>query len=92
MEEYEFDFEIPEDAKKIKIEDENGVEKEYEVIAYVSTEDGDFLAYTDNTELENGQILIYVNSIIQEEDGSITLDEVEEDEVLKIANEIRGRM
>lgn len=92
MEEYKLDFDILEEDKKIKIADENGDEKEYEVIAYVNTEDGDFIAYTDNKQLDNGLILIYVNSIVETEDGTIIFDEVDDDEVSDIVSKIRERL
>ena len=87
----ELDFDIKEEDKNIKILDENGEEKEYEIIAYINTEDGDFIAYTDHTELENGQILLYVSSIIQDEDGNIVFDEVEDTEVQAIVEKIKER-
>lgn len=92
MEKYKLDFDILEEDKKIKIVDENGDEKEYEVIAYINTEDGDFIAYTDNKQLDNGLILIYVNSMVETEDGTIIFDEVDDDEVSDIVSKIRERL
>ena len=91
MDNYELDFDISEEDKKIKILDENGEEKEYEVIAYINTEEGDFVAYTDNQPLDNGQILLYVNSITEDDEGNIIFDEVEEDEVKEIVTKIKER-
>ena len=63
-----------------------------EVIAYINTEDGDFIAYTDNKQLDNGLILIYVNSMVETEDGTIIFDEVDDDEVSDIVSKIRERL
>lgn len=91
LEEMNIDFDLSDEERKITIEDENGVSKEYEVIANITTETGDFVVYTDNTKLPDGKIALYVNSVI-EEDGEITFDEVEEEELNEILKEIRGRL
>ena len=92
LEDMNIDFDLSDEDRKINIEDENGVSKEYEVIANVTTEDGEFIVYTDNKELSDGQVLLYINSIIRDEDGNMTFDEVEDLEAHAIINEIRERL
>lgn len=82
---------IDEDERKLKIITEDGEEKEYELIAYIRKDIGEFIVYTDNKQLDNGQILLYVNSVI-DDNGVITLDEVEDDEVSTIIDELKERM
>ena len=91
-EEFDIDFNISEEDRKIKIEDEDGSIKEYEIVANVFTEDGEFAVYTDNKILDNGEVLLYVNSVIRDENGNITFDDVEDDEVQNIIKEIRERL
>lgn len=90
-EQFDIDFNISDEDRIIKIEDENGKIKDYELIANITTETGDFVVYTDNTKLPDGKIALYVNSVINE-DGEITFDEVEEEELNEILKEIRGRL
>lgn len=90
-EQFDIDFNISDEDRIIKIEDENGETKDYELIANITTETGDFVVYTDNTKLPDGKIALYVNSVINE-DGEITFDEVEEEELNEILKEIRGRL
>ena len=77
------------DNKSI-IKDENNFEKEYEVISLIKTKDGNYLVYTDGKELRNG-IALYVNSIIEDED-SVVLDFVTDDEMKRIISNLRERM
>ena len=90
-EQFDIDFNISDEDRIIKIEDENGEIKDYELIANITTETGDFVVYTDNTKLPDGKTALYVNSVINE-DGEITFDEVEEEELNEILKEIRGRL
>lgn len=90
-EQLDIDFNISDEDRIIKIEDENGKIKDYELIANITTETGDFVVYTDNTKLPDGKTALYVNSVINE-DGEITFDEVEEEELNEILKEIRGRL
>ena len=85
------DIELTEEDRKIYITDENGEKKEYEVLSYITIEDGDFVVYTDNKQLNNGQILIYVNSII-EENGETIFDEVDDEELVKVIEELKERL
>ena len=89
--EIEENIEISKEDKILKITTEKGEVKEYEIVSFLTTEDGDYLVYTDNTVLDNGNILLYINSMY-EEDGKIILDEVDEDETDEIVKEIQERM
>lgn len=76
---------------KVKIKDENGFEKDYEVISLIRTKDGNFLVYTDGKLLKNGAISLYVNSIIESDDG-VTLDFVSDEEMKYVISNLRERM
>ena len=76
---------------KIKITDKNGVEKEYEIVAYINNENGNYLVYTDGKALENENIALYVN-LLSEENGQITLEEVENDELMLVINSLKERL
>lgn len=76
---------------KVKIKDENGFEKDYEVISLIRTKDGNFLVYTDGKLLKNGATSLYVNSIIESDDG-ITLDFVSDEEMKYVISNLRERM
>lgn len=91
LEEEKKEITIDEDERKLKIITEDGEEKEYELIAYIRKDIGEFIVYTDNKQLDNGQILLYVNSVI-DDNGVITLDEVEDDEVSTIIDDLKERM
>lgn len=91
LEEEKKEITIDEDERKLKIITEDGEEKQYELIAYIRKDIGEFIVYTDNKQLDNGQILLYVNSVI-DDNGVITLDEVEDDEVSTIIDELKERM
>ena len=91
LEEEKKEITIDEDERKLKIITEDGEEKEYELIAYIRKDIGEFIVYTDNKQLDNGQILLYVNSVI-DDNGVITLDEVEDDELSTIIDELKERM
>lgn len=91
LEEEKKEITIDEDERKLKIITEDGEEKEYELIAYIRKDIGEFIVYTDSKQLDNGQILLYVNSVI-DDNGVITLDEVEDDEVSTIIDELKERM
>ena len=75
--------------KNLKILDENGNEKKYEIVGYVSIDDGDFLAYTDHLKAPNGELNIYVNSITQDEKGDTILDEASDVEVAKVLKKLK---
>ena len=66
-------------------------EKEYEIISYISIDGGNFIAYTDGKQLENGQIALYVNRVSQEND-EVIFDEVEDEEVMQVINALKERL
>ena len=65
--------------------------KEFEIIAYVNLDIGNFIVYTDNRVLEDGRVALYVNRVIKENE-EIVFDEVEDDEVTQVINELKGRL
>lgn len=66
-------------------------EKEYEIISYVKNDNGNYLVYTDGKVLENNNIALYVNSVVMEND-EITLESVDDDEVLSVINSMKERL
>lgn len=79
----------------ITIIDENGYEKQVEVIHYFTLEsDGnDYIVYTDNIEDENGNILIYTSQVI-EHDDRVELKGIDSkeviDEIMGLLSELAG--
>lgn len=72
-----------EDKKTIKIFDENGVEKEVEVIAYftLAMNNKDYLIYTENKTDANGNVEVYTSEVAHKEDGTTELLGVDDDNV-----------
>ena len=66
-------------------------EIEYEIIAYISIDRGNFLVYTDSKEITAGQFGLYVNRVL-EENEQIILDEVEDGEVMQVIAALKERM
>ena len=66
-------------------------DKEFEIIAYVNLDIGNFIVYTDQRVLNDGRVALYVNRVIKENE-EIVLDEVEDDEVTQVINELKGRL
>ncbi len=76
-----------EGKETLKIIDENGVEKEVEVLSYFKLKSNgkDYLIYTENQLDENGNVLTYTSEVV--EDGeNIELKGIEDPEVV---NEIK---
>jgi len=74
----------------IKITDEDGVEKEVEVINYftLNSNGKDYIIYTENKEDSKGNIVVYTSEVVDHGD-SIELVGIEDD---KIMNEIKNIM
>ena len=66
-------------------------EKEYEIISYVKNDNGNYLVYTDGKVLENNNIALYINSVVME-NGEITLESVDDDEILSVINSMKERL
>lgn len=68
---------------KIKIFDENGVEKEVEVVAYftLTMNNKDYLIYTENKTDTNGNVEIYTSEVVNKEDGTTELLGIDDDNV-----------
>ena len=65
--------------------------KEYEIIAYISIESGNFVVYTDGKQLENGQVALYVNRISMD-NNEILFDDLDNNDVIKVINELKERL
>lgn len=65
--------------------------KEYEIISYIAIDSGNFIVYTDERQLDNGQIVLYVNRVSQENEETI-FDEVEDTEVMQVIDALRERL
>ena len=72
-----------EENKTIKIFDENGVEKEVEVIAYftLTMNNKDYLIYTENKEEANGNVEVYTSEVIHKDDNTTELLGIDDDNV-----------
>ena len=59
--------------RMIKILDENGMEKQVEVIAYftLTLNNKDYLIYTENKTDANGNVEVYTSEVVQK-DGEVT--------------------
>lgn len=66
-------------------------EKEYEILAYISIDCGNFIFYTDEKQLDNGKIALYINRVSQDNE-EIIFDEVEETEMIEVINAIKERL
>ncbi|MBE6144849.1 MAG: DUF1292 domain-containing protein [Firmicutes bacterium] len=69
--------------KTIKIFDENGVEKEVEVIAYftLAMNNKDYLIYTENKTDANGNVEVYTSEVAHRDDNTTELLGVDDDNV-----------
>ena len=78
-----------EGKETLRITDENGVEKEVEVISYfkLKSNDKDYLIYTENEEDENGNVLTYTSEVVGDGD-TIELKGIEDPTVLDEIKEI----
>ena len=72
-----------EENKTIKIFDENGVEKEVEVIAYftLTMNNKDYLIYTENKEDANGNVEVYTSEVVHRDDDTTELLGIDDDNV-----------
>ncbi len=77
------------EKEMIKIVDENGKEKEVEVLHYfkLNSNNKDYLVYTDNTEDGEGNVLVYTSEVIETGD-KIELEGITDEKVLKEITEI----
>lgn len=72
-----------EENKTIKIFDENGVEKEVEVVAYftLTMNNKDYLIYTENKEDANGNVEVYTSEVVHKDDNTTELLGIDDDNV-----------
>lgn len=77
---------MKEEDNKIIIND-----KEYEIIAYIQIESGNFIVYTDNKQLENNKVALYINRVSKENE-EIVLDEVDNEEVTQVIEKLKERL
>ena len=66
-------------------------DKEYEVVAYVTIDIGNFIVYTDGKTFSNGQVVLYVNRL-SSYNGEVVFDEVENDELVQVINSLKERL
>lgn len=76
-----------EGKEKLNIIDENGIEKEVEVLSYFKLKSNgkDYLIYTENQIDENGNILTYTSEVV-ENGETVELKGIEDPEII---NEIK---
>lgn len=80
-----------EEKEILRITDENGVEKDVEVVSYftLNSNGKDYMIYTDAQpkEDENGNVLTYTSEVIENED-SVELKAITDENVLNEIKEI----
>lgn len=69
--------------RMIKILDENGVEKQVEVIAYftLTLNNKDYLIYTENKTDTNGNVEVYTSEVVQKDGETTELMGIDDDNV-----------
>lgn len=77
--------------KKIKLPDKEGNLKEYEVIAYINNDIGNYIVYTANEVYKDGNIKLYINCLVKQDDH-IVLDEVTEEELHEVIEKLQERL
>ncbi|MEG0137864.1 MAG: DUF1292 domain-containing protein [Bacilli bacterium] len=72
-----------ENKEMIKIIDEQGTEKEVEVVAYftLKTNNKDYLIYTENKVDASGNVEVYTSEVLTQADGTLDLKGVDDDSV-----------
>lgn len=72
-----------ENKEMIKIIDEQGTEKEVEVVAYftLKSNNKDYLIYTENKVDASGNVEVYTSEVLAQTDGTLDLKGVDDDSV-----------
>lgn len=78
-----------EGKETLKIVDENGIEKEVEVLSYFKLKSNgkDYLIYTENQTDNNGNVLTYTSEVIDNGE-TVELKGIEEPEIINEIKEI----
>ena len=78
-----------EGKETLKIIDENGIEKEVEVLSYFKLKSNgkDYLIYTENQADENGNVLTYTSEVV-ENGETVELKGIEDPEIVNEIKEI----
>ncbi len=78
-----------EGKETLRITDENGVEKEVEVLSYFTLKSNgkDYLIYTENQEDANGNVLTYTSEVVGDGD-TIELKGIEDPDIVSEIKEI----
>ena len=78
-----------EGKETLRITDENGIEKEVEVLSYFKLKSNgkDYLIYTENEEDANGNILTYTSEVVGDGD-TVELKGIEDPEIVNEIKEI----
>ncbi len=78
-----------EGKETLRVTDENGVEKEVEVLSYfkLKSNDKDYLIYTENQEDANGNVLTYTSEVVDNGD-TIELKGIEDPDIIHEIKEI----
>lgn len=85
-------MEINDINNKITITDKNGEKKEYEVLGYVNNEDGNYVVYTDGKMLDNDNVALYVSLLVKDDYGTLSFEEVTDEELNSVIKELQERM
>jgi uncharacterized protein YrzB (UPF0473 family) len=79
-----------EEKETLKIIDENGEEKEVEVLSFFTLKSNgkDYLIYTENEEDADGNVITYASEVDEKEDGeNVELKGITDEAVLKEVQE-----
>lgn len=78
--------------KIITVIDNDGTKKEYELIAHIGLESGNYVVFTDGNVKENGEVDFRVNRLSENENGENIFVGVEDKELLKVMAELESRL
>ncbi len=67
----------------------NGIE--YEIVAYLKNENGNYLVYTDGKILESNNVALYVNLVVIE-NGEFKLESIDDTEVSNVIELLKERL
>ncbi len=82
-----------EDKIKLNIVDENGKDKEVEVVASfkLKSNNKDYIVYTENEEDNNGNVIIYTSEVV-EKGGSFEFVNIEDKKIIEEVAEVLKSM
>lgn len=77
---------------KLLAKNENGELTEYEILAIITLDSGMYIAFTDGKLDSNEKISLRINSLFYNEDNSITLDTIDQEELVNVLEKLKERL